>query len=176
MRATARKRKPFMTLKRWLLLITAFLLLLLTVSFIYFREVQSPEWTAINAAKEQATKAADLMEIEKVHHHIWQKNSWVVEGINQQDEHVYVWLTEEQQPVIMKATEGISEKSLKDNFISKRPLAEIKRIQPGLLDDKTVWEIYYNDGEKPDHYRYDFYRFDDGAFIDSYTLPAKTGP
>jgi len=176
MRATARKRKPFMTLKRWLLLSSACLLLLITVSFIYFREVQSPEWSAIKAAKDQATEAAKLTEIEKVNHHIWQKDTWIVEGIDEHSEAVFVWLTEGQQPVVHKASEGISEISLKDAFKSKRPLAEVKRIQPGLLDDQPVWEIFYNDGEKPQHYRYDFYRFDNGAFIDSYTLPAKTGP
>ncbi len=176
MRATTRKRKPFMTLKRWLVLITVCLLLLITVSFIYFRNVQSPQWSAIKAAKEQATEAAKLTEIDKVSHHIWQKDSWIVEGINDQNEAVFVWVTEGQLPVIIKASEGMSEKSIKDAFTSNKPQAEVKRIQPGLFDDKPIWEIYYNDGEKPQHYRYDFYRFDDGAFIDSYTLPAKTGP
>ena len=165
-----------MTLKRWLLLISACLLLLITVSFIYFRDVQSSKWLAIKEAKAQATEAAKLTEIDKVNQHIWQKDTWVVEGINEESEAVFVWLTEGQLPVVLKASEGISENSLKDSFKSKRLLAEIKRIQPGLLDDQPVWEIFYDDGEKPHHYRYDFYRFDDGAFIDSYTLPAKTGP
>jgi uncharacterized protein YpmB len=176
MRATARKRPPFMTLQRWLFIIIACLLLLLTVGFIYFRDIQDSQWAAIKAAKKQAIEAAGLTEIDKVYHHTWNKEAWIIEGINKENENVFVWLTEEKLPEVIKASEGISEQNLKNTFKGKQPNAVVKRIQPGLLDDQRVWEIYYSDGENPALYHYDFYRFDNGAFIDSYKLPSRTEP
>jgi uncharacterized protein YpmB len=176
MRIIARKRPPFMTLQKWLFLIVACLLLLITFFFIYFREIQGPEWSAIKEAKEQATKAADLASINDVYHHIWSKESWVVEGVNQADEKVFVWLTEDNLPKIIKAEDAVSEQTLKNSFKNEKPDANIKRIQPGLLGGKPIWEVYYDDGQKPLHSLYDFYSFDNGTFIDSYKLPAKTEP
>jgi uncharacterized protein YpmB len=176
MRVVARKRPPFMTLKRWIILITVCLVLLITAFFLYFREIQSPQWTAIKDAKEQAAKAADLTSVETVYHHIWNKESWIITGVNQADEEVFVWLTEDKLPEIVKASEGISEQTLKNTFKNEKPDAQIKRIQPGLLDDKKVWEVYYANGQKPQHFLYDFYSFDTGTLIKTYTLPAKTGP
>ena len=176
MRAITRKRQPFMTLKRWLFLIIACLLLLATLFFIYFREIQMPQWSAIEEAKQQAVEAADLAAVKTVYHHVWGKESWIVEGMNQEDEEVFVWLTKDKLPMLVKAAEGISEQALKDSFKNEKPDAHIKRIQPGLLDDKPVWEVYYDDGQKPQHFRYDFYRFDNGSLIETYKLPAKTEP
>lgn len=176
MRAIVRKRPPFMTLQRWLFVIVACLLLFITVFFIYFRDIQNPQWSAIRDVKKQAIKAADLASINNVYHHIWNKESWVVEGKNQEDEKVFVWLTEDRLPEIIKASEGISERQLTNMFKNEKPDSELKRIQPGLLDDKPVWELYYSDGQKPQHFFYDFYSFDNGDLINSYKLPAKTEP
>ncbi|OBZ17532.1 MULTISPECIES: DUF5590 domain-containing protein [Bacillales] len=165
-----------MTLKRWIILIALCLVLLITAFFIYFREIQSPHWAAIKDAKEQATKAADLTSIETVYHHIWSKESWIVTGVNQADEKVFVFMTGDKLPEIVKASDGISEQALKNSFKNEKPAAQIKRIQPGLLDDKKVWEVYYDNGQKPQHSLYDFYSFDTGTLVETYTLPAKTGP
>ncbi|MDQ8735409.1 DUF5590 domain-containing protein [Paenibacillus sp. LHD-38] len=165
-----------MTVQRWLFVIIACLLLLLTVGFIYFNEIQNPQWAAIKAAKKQAIEAAELTKVEKVYHHTWNKETWIIEGINKEDENVFVWLAEEKLPEVTKASEGISAQDLKATFKSKQPKAVVKRIQPGLLEGQRVWEIYYSDGENPAHYHYDFYRFDNGNFIDSYKLPSRTEP
>lgn len=176
MRATARKRQPFMTLHKWLFVTVAALLLFITVFFIYFRDIQNPQWSAISDVKEQAIDAADLTSIKAVHHHIWNKECWVVEGVNQEAEAVFVWLTEDKLPEVIKASEGITEEEIKDLFNNGKPDSEVKRIQPGLLNDKPIWEIYYRDGQKPEYFHYDFYSFDNGTLIDSYKLPAQTEP
>jgi uncharacterized protein YpmB len=176
MRAIARKRRPFMTLKRWLFVIIAALLLIFTIIFIYLRNIQQPLWQEIKEMKQQAIEYADLASVEKVYHHIWNKESWIVLGSNQQDEGIYVWLTEEQSPESTLVTEGAAEQQIRDEFKQKKPDAEIKRIQPGLLDDVRIWEVYYSAGDSSIHYYYDFYRFDNGAFINSYKLPLKTEP
>ncbi|WP_144023682.1 DUF5590 domain-containing protein [Paenibacillus sp. FSL H8-0548] len=165
-----------MTMQRWLFAVVASLILIFTGVFVYFRDIQQPQWLEAKEAKQQATQFADLASVEKVYRHIWNKESWIVQGSNQQDEEIYVWLSEDQSPVSSLAAEGVTKEQISDEFKKKKQDADIIRIQPGLFDDVRVWEVYYRDGDSSIHYYYDFYKFDNGAFIDSYKLPAKTEP
>lgn len=176
MRSTARKRRSFMTLHRWIFVIVAALLVIGTAFGIYYREVQTATWAATNEAKTKAIEAAQLQSVETVYTHVWNKKSWIVKGIDQDNQNVFVWIADDMEPKIIKEADSISMQALKDSFHSSKPDAAIKRIQPGLLDDEPVWEIYYSTGERPKHYFYDFYAFDSGSFINSYHLPAKTEP
>jgi uncharacterized protein YpmB len=176
MRVIEKKRPPFMTLQRWLFVSAAALLLFITVFFIYFRDIQMPQWSSIRDAKAKAADAANLVEVEKVYKHVWNTESWIVEGIDEEDNEVFVWITEDKQPEIIKASDSVSLQSVKDSFTASKPDASVKRIQPGLLDDEPVWEIFYSIGENPAHYFYEFYTFDSGTFINVYQLPAKTEP
>lgn len=176
MRATARKRPPFMTLQRWIFLFVAALLLLITIVFIYFLDIQNPQRAAIEEAERQAIEAAGLTQVEHVYHQVWDKESWIVEGTDKDDEKVFVWLADESNPEIVKASSGISMQEMKTSFKGEHPNANIIRIQPGLLDNQRVWEVYYSSGDETNHYKYDFYSFDNGALINSYTLPNRTEP
>lgn len=176
MRVITKKRPPFMTLQRWLFVSAAALLLFITVFFIYFRDIQMPQWSAISDAKAKATVAANLVEVENIYKHVWTTESWIVEGIDDEDNEVFVWITEGKQPEIIKASDSVSSRSVKDSFTASKPDAVVKRIQPGLLDGEPVWEIFYSIGQGPSHYFYEFYTFDSGTFISVYQLPAKTEP
>ncbi len=176
MRATARKRRAFMTTQRWVFVIVASMILLATVLFIYFRDIQQSQWTAKDEARKQAVEAADLVQIEKIYEHIWNKKSWIVQGSNELDEELFVFLAEEQLPDVVKAADGVSAEQISNTFNTKKPNAAVLRIQPGLLNNTRIWEVYYSESDNPKHYYYDFYSFVDGAFIDSYKLPAKTEP
>ncbi|MBD2869700.1 cell wall elongation regulator TseB-like domain-containing protein [Paenibacillus arenilitoris] len=176
LRSVTKKRPPFMTAQRWVFVIVASLLLLGTAIGIYFRDIQMPRWSAERDAEARAVEAADLAEVEQVYHHIWNKESWVVKGVDANSDEVFVWLAEENEPMTLKASEGISASELRSAFALGKPQADIKRMQPGLLNDTPVWEIFYRIAGSPDRYYYDFYRFDDGTFIDEYKLPAETEP
>ncbi|MGM0880425.1 MAG: DUF5590 domain-containing protein [Bacillota bacterium] len=172
----AKKRPPFMTLQRWLFVSIAALLLFITVFFIYYRDIQMPQWSAISDAKAKAVDAANLVEVENIYKHVWNTESWIVEGIDDEDNEVFVWITEDTQPKIIKAFDSVSSRSINDSFKAAKPDAVVKRIQPGLLDGQPVWEIYYSIGQGPARYFYEFYTFDSGTFISVYRLPAKTEP
>lgn len=177
MRASARKSPRFMTTQRWVFVIVASLLLLLTGFGIYFRDIQMSKWSETSEIEEQAIEAAELASVEKVYKHVWKTESWIVEGTNQAEEDVFVWIIKDEQPKIIKATDAISSRALAGAFAAEHSGAEVKRIQPGLLNDEPVWEVYYkaNDSGKA-YYYYAFYSFGSGNFIDEYKLPAKTEP
>jgi len=177
MRASTRKSRSFMSTQRWIFVIVASLLLLGTGFGIYFREIQSSKWSESSEIKEQAIKAAELNSVEKVYKHVWTTESWILKGINQAEEEVFVWMINDEQPKIIKATDAVSSRALEGTFASSHPGADVKRIQPGTFDGEPVWEVYFkaNDGGKT-YYYYAFYTFGNGNFIDEYKLPAKTEP
>ncbi|MCA0754372.1 DUF5590 domain-containing protein [Paenibacillus sp. N4] len=176
MRVITRKRPAFMTPHRWIFVITATILLLGTAFGVYFREIQMPEWTAESEAERRAVDEAGLAVADRVYHHIWHQESWIVEGIDKTDNDVFVWITEGKPPKVIAEDDGVSLRQLKNTFLVEQPDAKLKRIQPGLFDGGPVWEIFYSIGEKPERYYYDFYTFDSGTFIDRYRLPSKTEP
>ncbi|WP_211231471.1 DUF5590 domain-containing protein [Paenibacillus harenae] len=165
-----------MTTQRWLFVIVSILLAAGTAFGIYFREIQMPKWSADREAEELAIEAGNLAEVEEVYHHIWDKESWIVKGLDQEGRQVFVWLADDEQPEIIHASDGFAQKKLKDAFEISKPQANIKRIQPGLLQNTRVWEIFYSVEGSPDRYYYEFYRFDNGQFLEEYKLPAGTEP
>ncbi|WP_138750991.1 DUF5590 domain-containing protein [Paenibacillus sinopodophylli] len=165
-----------MTMQRWIFVIVAGLLALVTIAFVYFREIQNPLQSEVEKAKAQAVEAAELTEVEQVYHHVWDTSSWIVKGKGKDNEQLYVWLVEGAVPEVVKASAGITQQELNASFKSEHPDAHIKRIQPGLLDSQRVWEIFYSIGEQSSPYKYDFYDFASGQLINSYTLPSRTEP
>lgn len=176
MRATSKKRPPLMTTQRWIFAIVALLLIGITVFGSFYRDIQRQNWSDEDQAKAKAMEAANLKSIETVYKHVWNKESWIVEGIDQEDDDVYVFMTEDEQPLTILAAESKSLKAIEASFTTEKQGAEVKRIQPGLLDGKPVWEVYYKLGGEAGHFYYEFYTFDSGTFVNVYKLPAKTEP
>lgn len=176
MRNSTKRRRPIMTLQRWIFVITACILVLITSFSFYYREIQKTTWSSTNDAEAKAVEAANLKSVETIYTHIWDKKSWIVEGNNQEDNKVFVWISEDKEPETILASDGKSKQEIKEAFYSSKGDAVIKRIQPGVLDGQRVWEVFYSIGNNPELYYYDFYTFDSGSLVNSYRLPAKTEP
>lgn len=183
MRADTKKRPPLMTTQRWIFVVVAVLLIIVTTIAIYYKDIKSPRWSDEKAAKAEAIEAAELTEIDKVSKHVWDQVSWFVSGKNADGEQLFVWLPKPvdevmtaAEPIIMKASEAEAEKGIRAKFELAKPEANVKRVQPGLLDGNPVWEIFYTLKTDDSHYYYEFYSFTGGEFINEYKLPAKTEP
>lgn len=176
MRSETRKRPPLMTPQRWIFVSVATVLLLVTFSAMYYKEIKAERWTEERAAIAEAIDAGELSETSDVYKHIWDQVSWIVKGTTTDDEELYVWLpqAEGSEPIVVKASESASEKSVRAKFELSKPDAKVKRIQPGLFNGAPVWEIFYKQTTDQSHYYYSFYSFTTGEFINEYTLPAKT--
>lgn len=170
-----------MTAKRLLAIVIACFIILVVTIILYYRTVQTPTWNDETIAKEKAIEAAELASVTDVTKHVWDSESWIVEGVDQAGEDVFVWITttgteeaktEHEQTV--KASEGSRKADVKAAFHAMRPDSKLKRIQPGMLNGELVWEVFYTMDEGSTKYFYDFYRFKDGSFITQYRLTAKT--
>lgn len=170
-----------MTAKRWLAIVIACIIILVVTIILYYRSIQTPTWNDEAIIKEKAIESTELASVTDITKHVWDTESWIVEGVDQAGEDVLVWITttgaedavtEHKQTV--KASEGSSKVDIKAAFQTMRPEAKLKRIQPGMLNGELVWEVYYSIDEGMNKYYYDFYRYMDGSFITQYRLTAKT--
>ncbi|RIX53529.1 hypothetical protein D3P08_08800 [Paenibacillus nanensis] len=91
-------------------------------------------------------------------------------------------MTEEGEPLfIIEAEDTLEPDAVKNKFEAANPdmkRADIIRVSPGLFQDAPVWEVYYrNKSDGVNRYYYQFYTFDRNVeLIETYKLPAKTGP
>ncbi|GGG58529.1 cell wall elongation regulator TseB-like domain-containing protein [Paenibacillus radicis (ex Gao et al. 2016)] len=195
MRAVTKKRKPIMSAKRWLTLSILLVIALLAAVFIYYRSVQLPYWSQEASIRNEAVEAAQLKSVTKATKHVWDRAYWIVEGTDESDTDVYVWIAAKEKPdanaetgneatsdttnantippLIIKASEAASKDAIRESFLQAKPDAEIKRLQPGMLNGEPVWEIYFSREEHTTKYYYEFYSFRDGSFITEYRLPAR---
>ncbi len=165
-----------MTLHRWIFVLVAAILLTALAVAIYFQTIQGPHWSAEQAAKQRAIDEAGLAQIEQATHHVWHEDTWIVQGVNQENEQVFVWLADGKEPQMIKAADGWSKQQMEAKFSADQPSAMITHIQPGSFDGKLVWEVFYRSDTEPKRYFYDFYSFDSGTLVDRYQLPGRTEP
>jgi uncharacterized protein YpmB len=176
MRVVAKKRPKFMTLHRWIFVIVATVLLAGMAIALYFRDIQQPQWTGELAAEQRAAEEAGVAVVDQVYHHVWHQDAWIVQGFNQEDEEVFVWLLDETEPFVMKAADGLSNQDIENKFDAEHEDAVLDHIQPGLFDGKPVWEVFYHLEAEQKRYFYEFYSFESGALVERYQLPGKTEP
>lgn len=154
---------------------------------IYYNTVQTPFWTTERTIKAQAVEAAALTSVTAITKHVWDKQTWVVEGQNEAGEDLFVFINppEEEQAdaealvaegteQVVKASESARKADIKARFLQANPDAVVKRIMPGMLDGQLVWEVFYMLDENVNKYFYEFYTFREGTLLTTYRLPASS--
>ncbi|MFB9329621.1 DUF5590 domain-containing protein [Paenibacillus aurantiacus] len=176
MRTVRRKRSPFWTPVRIALFSAVVLVTLLVGLNAYYMHVQGPRWEEENQAKWQAKQTAGLVSTKDAYKYVWDTTAWVVEGKDTDGDDAVVWLTGEKldQFIVRKKKDSVIRAQLKEQFFQGKPDADLKQMQLGLLEGQPVWELFYaRDQSGEQMYYYDFYRYNDGAYIITYNLPKK---
>ncbi|MCR2802971.1 hypothetical protein [Paenibacillus soyae] len=171
-----------MTPKRWLIIAAAALITLLVWFGLYFHDIQKPQWTLERNMSQAAIQTGDISEVDELFMHVWESKTWIAEGEDENGRRSYVFLTGEGEPLFtVEAEDVMTEEDVRARFEAENanePEIDMIRLQPGLLRESPVWEVYYSlirDGVR--RYYYQFYSFDrDADLIETYKLPAKTGP
>lgn len=182
MRAVEKKRPPLMTPKRWLLLSIACLVTFGVWFGLYFREIHLPKWTEGREMREAVLDTGELVEVTELYKHVWEKTIWIAEGEDDAGAERYVFMSVEGEPLyVVNAEDTLEPDAVKNKFRAVNPdarQAQIIRVSPGMFQDAPVWEVYYSsDSDGTGRNYYQFYSFDhDVKLIETYKLPAKTGP
>jgi len=170
----ARRRTPaLLSPGRWLVLAVLTLLLIAALLLIYYSYIQSDRWEERDKYQALAKREAGLVKIEAASKFIWDDTYWVVRGQDGEGRSQYVWLADGKRPVVIGADEAASRSDVAERLRADKPDAAIERIQPGMLQDRPVWEVLYTRKKSPRHFFYDFYDFRDGTKLGTYTLPSK---
>ncbi|MFC5650769.1 DUF5590 domain-containing protein [Paenibacillus solisilvae] len=157
-----------------ILLVSAMAVIVILIALnVYYRSVQAPVWKEERAAEAQALKVTDLKEATDSEKFVWEEPVWIVKGKDKDGEDAYVWLKKD-NPILLKAKDGLSKADMKQKFLESKPDADIHDINVGMLGGVPVYQIYYDRKQASiTSYYYEFYKFQDGAFIITYKLPSQ---
>ncbi|GGF89115.1 cell wall elongation regulator TseB-like domain-containing protein [Paenibacillus abyssi] len=157
---------------RWTILGVILAMLLFLALNLYYRSIQSGEWTEQRRVESIAMESTELTKVKRIDKHVWDSVSWVLQGTDAEQQELFVWVTNDTAEAV-PASAGLSKAQIKAAVTQSKPDIDIIRILPGLLNGERVWEVYYSRDENVRKYYYEFYRFADGSFVTIFNLPSK---
>lgn len=159
------------SLQRWGWVVGLTLVIAFIIVFFYYTTVQRPMWDmrkqAINTALAQTPmEVADRAELS--HNEL---GHVIVFGKDETGQEMIVWTLDGSEVSWIYANEGMTQEEIEQIWRDANPQAKLIRIVPSWYDETYAWEIYYKK-ELVEGTRtfYDYYRFDNGEFIVTYTM------
>lgn len=136
----------------------------------FYYGIQRGHWQEEADAKRMAAEKAGLTGIDSVQTFNGEADYAIVTGTDSSGEKVTVWLSGNDAHV-EKTSAGIGSEQAKSQLLQRSPGATVLRVVPGKLRNDYVWELFYKkaDGEG-ERYYYDYVKFADGAWIDTWRL------
>jgi len=162
--------------KRWIVIIISVIILIMLGLHLYYRNVQSGEWLAEDRASKVALEQSALKKITGVQKSVWQDVYYIVNGLDEQDQNLVVWVNQEGTSVhAEQLKQGSTKEAIQAKVLSRTPGADIITIVPGIWEQQYVWQVFYKASKSDEnvHYYYDFYRFSDAGYLTTYTLPNR---
>lgn len=151
--------------------IAALILLGILVSRFYIA-VQTDEWEIQAKAAESVTQNTYISEVSRVESFRGEQPYTIVFGRDFAGREGVAWVGEQELHMeYFGEGGGVTEDVIRNKVSQKGTDVEIERVVPGKLDGEYVWEAFYRrkDGTGTRYY-YDYYRFSDGAEIDTWKL------
>jgi uncharacterized protein YpmB len=157
-------------MRHWIWSLIGAAVLAVTVFFFYYTTVQRPLW---DQEKHAARTVLQHTPMEKVTHTELSHSEeafTIVYGQDAQDQSLIAWSGNEKINYIY-AHEGETEAEIEYAWRESHPDAELIRIVPSLYRSEYAWEVYYEEaGETGKRKYYDYYRFEDGELLNTYTM------
>lgn len=148
----------------------AAVLVLLVLAGLMYRAVQRDHYDRMEQARRTALEQTDLVRAERVWRFAGDGVVYVVAGTDAEERPFYVWVGPD-GVTARPASEGISGEEAAGRTIARMDGAAVLRVVPGMLDGEPVWEVFYERKEDGGVRRYyDYYRFSDGALLDTLRL------
>lgn len=168
--------------RKWILLGSALILLLLVGISQFYAYIMKDQWNERDAAEDVARTRTGLTEVSKAQKSVWDENSvyWVLTGKNEAGTAMMVWVRFTVEGKVAdgdnavygeELSKGTSEQQIRAIITAQLPDIKIERLLPGVYNGEYAWQLFYEQGER---YYYQFYRFSDGSPIgEGYSLPNR---
>ncbi|WP_409346650.1 DUF5590 domain-containing protein [Paenibacillus sp. MBLB4367] len=139
----------------------------------WYKNVQAGEWQQENESVKTAYEQTILAKAVRTEQFVGDRPYTIVYGQDKVGQEVIVWVS--QNDIHSEyAANGVSKEDIRKKLEANDPAIEALRITPGKLDNAYVWEAFYKkSGDGATRYFYDYYRFQDGALIDTWKLSLK---
>jgi uncharacterized protein YpmB len=171
-RSQRERRLPSLSLIRWLILITGFIVFVAVSFVLYIRSADADHRIAQNNVIEIAKKQGGLEVVDEAVIHTWDETVWVVTGKDSAGETWMLW-ERKAELVKRKVSENMSKKRMLAKFSEEHAGLEPIRVLPGWFKDQPVWEIRYWNEAAREHQSIDFYSFQDGTKLKTYVLSSQ---
>lgn len=160
-------------MKKWLLITAALAVLIAAAAVWFYQSARSGFETAEQQAVEIALAHSSLAIVDQVAHYAGDAPYVIVFGRDEAEEPLIVWVGGGEVHE-RKAADGIAESRLRELLEEQSGPVEPIRLTPGVWNGQLVWEAFYKKEETDGfHYYYDYYRFSDGTWLDTYRLGAE---
>lgn len=169
----ARRRRGLMSRRGWTLWISALVVLLLVYLHAEYRSFQRPIWAAELQAEKLAQQKAGLKETSSAEKYVWDAPVWVVRGKNAEGQEVIAWLPEKGEPLLLDMASSRKEGDIRSIFKQRVPDAHIHHVRAGMIGGQPVWEVFYTRKQGQTRYYYDFYQYQSGEYMTTYSLTTK---
>ena len=121
------------------------------VYFSSMKPVNAAEKKAVSLAKEKVK----LSEVEDFHVYNGTETVHVIEGRNEQDEEIIVWIPEKSKKVFVdKKKNGITKQDAIDRLLTEKNPKKIISVRLGMEKNIPLWEIYYRSQNNLINYYY----------------------
>lgn len=161
--------------RKWIVITISIIILILLGLHLFYRSIQSEEWTQENKASKAAVEANALKKVTSVQKSVWEDVYYIVNGVNEQDQNLVVWVNQEGTAIhAEQESASMSKEAIQNKLLSKVPDAEIISAVPSIWEQQYAWQVFYKaKSEDKMRYYYNFYRFQDGQYLTTYTLPNR---
>ncbi|NEW06032.1 hypothetical protein GK047_08420 [Paenibacillus sp. SYP-B3998] len=159
-----------MNWKRTVALCAFIILTLGVVLSRFYMDVQNKHWGENSKAVETAYEKTILAKATKVDSFYGDEPLKIVYGEDKIGQPVIVWVSDKDVHTEM-SSESFSEDQVREIMLKKGTDFEVERVLPGKLGDDYVWEVFYKkQDDSGTRYFYDYYKFKDGTYMDTYRL------
>lgn len=155
-----------------MMLLAAFLAVIACMfgTFLFLNTITSGNWQEERDAVKAAFADTMLAKADKVEPFVGHEPYMIVFGEDKIGHKMIVWVSQDERHAAYES-EGISKEAVTAKVTAADSANKVIRATPGKLDAEYVWEVYYERAQEDGVHRfYDYYRFSDGALLDTLRL------
>lgn len=156
--------------RKYMLIGVAVIGILIIFTFRYVNTIISKEWDDKQQAVQTAYKLTMMAQADSIEPFTGDRPYQIVHGVDKLGQRMIVWVSEADVHANYE-NEGVSNEDIRNKLRQMDAEVEILRVTPGKINNDYAWEAYYKRVEnEEDEYYFGYYRFSDGAHLDTYNL------